>query len=71
MQNSPTGSKIPQCYIKLDEITSEDAQISIHGPVYGPIFYINMAFTYLLGGEGMIGNFPGCRLPCENPDCSD
>ena len=64
MQNGDTGSQDHQCYIGLNETTS------YRGPVYGPIYYINMAFAYILGGEKMVGAFPGCRLKCDRPDCS-
>merc|ERR1719446_780673 len=67
MQSSRTG-QTDQCYTSVKE---EGKLMSIRGPVYGPIFYINMVFAYMLGGEEYVKKFPGCRVPCETPDCQD
>lgn len=65
MQNSDTG-RTDECYTVLK---GPNSTTSIRGPMFGPIYYINMAFAYLLGGEDYVGQFPGCRVPCKNIDC--
>jgi len=67
MQASSTGHT-DQCYTQVKEAGKS---MSFRGPVYGPIFYINMVFAYALGGEDYVKKFPGCRVPCETPDCQD
>jgi hypothetical protein len=67
MQATKTGRSV-QCYTQL---TEDGKSLSIRGPVYGPIYYINMVFAYMIGGEDYVKLFPGCRVPCATSDCQD
>lgn len=69
MQKSSTG-QTDQCYTVVKDQKSGHS-FSVRGPVYGPIFYINMAFAYIVGGESYVKQFPACRVNCETPDCQD